>query len=467
MPIDPRIIGQLTAAQPVQPFNPLLSQEFALRMRQQQQAEQEQGLKTQLIQQQLEKSQQMRSIMQQTGGDLEKAYPMLVQVDPEHASAWLKEHREGQKAALDLQITQLKHHAAIVDTIGSLVNGVTDQASLDRARVRANALGFGSDDLPDVYDPGAIQQLRQQSLSVKEQVEQENKRLELARQTERDRLTGLNIESEIGSRALTREQATATAAETARHNRAEEGLAGQRLKQQGSEDTALALTPAGLDVTAENFFKTGQLPPMGMGKQGAAIRTKIINRAAELHPGMDLASNRAGFQADEGSLKQLQKSRDAISAFENTALKNIDTFLETAGRVVDTGSPMANRIARGVAGSMLGSKNQAAYDAARQVALNEVAKIVSNPNLSGTLSDSARHEVEAFNPDSATLAQSVAVMRVLKRDMANRAASYDAQLAEVKGRISGQKPTPAAPAAPSGGGGALTYQDYLKSRGQK
>jgi hypothetical protein len=97
---------------------------------------------------------------------------------------------------------------------------------------------------------------------------------------------------------------------------------------------------------------------------------------------------------------------------------------------------------------VLGSPDQAAYDAARQVALNEVAKIVSNPNLSGQLSDSARKEIEAFNPNSATLKQSVAVMRILKQDMSNRAAAYDTQIGEIKGRISGKKPadTTAAPA---------------------
>ncbi len=136
----------------------------------------------------------------------------------------------------------------------------------------------------------------------------------------------------------------------------------------------------------------------------------------------------------------LQKQRDAISSFENTALKNIDIFLDTAGKVVDTGSPLANTPVRAVTGKALGSPDQAAYDTARQVAINEVAKIISNPNLSGQLSDSARHEVEAFNPTNATLGQSVAVMRVLKQDMANRAQSMDQTLSEIRGRISKSEP---------------------------
>jgi len=202
------------------------------------------------------------------------------------------------------------------------------------------------------------------------------------------------------------------------------------------------LTPEGLDAVALSFAKTGQLPPMGFGKKAAELRTQIINRAAEMNPNLDLATNRASFQANEGALKQLQKQRDAIGSFEQTAKKNIDLFLEQAGKVVDTGSPMANALVRNVSGKMLGSPDVAAFNAARQVAVNEIAKITTNPNLSGQLSDAARKEVEGFNPASATLKQSVAVMRVLKRDMDNRTSALDDQISAIKGRIGGKASEP-------------------------
>ncbi len=240
-----------------------------------------------------------------------------------------------------------------------------------------------------------------------------------------------------------RQTAQASLDERTRADRVNEAIAKQREAREASQDVGVSLTSQGLDIAAENFAKTGQLPPMGMGKQGAAVRSAIINRAAQLHPDLDLASARAGFAADEGSLKKLQAQRDAITSFENTAAKNIDIFLTTAGKIVDTGSPMANGLARAVSGKMLGSPDQAAYDAARQVAINEVAKITSNPNLSGALSDSARNEVSNFNPSTATLKQTVAVMRILKQDMANRASAMDQTLATVKGRISGKGASPA------------------------
>lgn len=254
----------------------------------------------------------------------------------------------------------------------------------------------------------------------------------------------------------------AARAETLRHNKADEALSAGRLaverNKAGAENKPLDLTLGGLDAAALNYMKTGQLPALGMGDK--ITRKSIINRAAELGSGtgdpirtnLDLASNRAGFVADEGSLKKLQGQRDAITAFENTASKNIDQFLKTAGKVVDTGSPLLNAPLRAISAKLLGSPDQAAYEAARQVAINEVAKVTGNPTLSGTLSDSARKEVEAFNPSNATLGQTVAVLKLLKQDMANRADATDAAIGEIKKRIGGSQ-TPAAtsaPAAPAG-----------------
>jgi hypothetical protein len=255
-------------------------------------------------------------------------------------------------------------------------------------------------------------------------------------------------------------RAEAAQQETARHNRAMEGIDQQKAAQAAADVTKL--TPAGVDIAAQNFVKTGTLPALGMGDK--TTRQQIINRAAELSPGLDLASAKADYAANTDSLKGLQKQRDAIGAFEQTASKNIDVFLDTAGKVVDTGSPFINRLAREASGQLLGSENQAAYDAARQVAVNEVAKITSNPTLAGTLSDAARKEVEGFNPASATLGQTVRVMRILKQDMQNRTGALDDQIAGIKARIA--KGTPTAPSATPTGGGPVTAVTVTAPNGQ-
>lgn len=201
-----------------------------------------------------------------------------------------------------------------------------------------------------------------------------------------------------------------------------------------NSDDAVNLTDAGLDAAAHMYARTGQLPPMGQGRSSAGVRTRIINRAAELYPGLDIATNKAGFAADAGSLATLTKQLDAISAFEGTAQKNIDVFLERAKKVADTGIPLLNRPLRWAAGAG-GSADQTAYEAARQVAVSEIAKIVQNPNLTGVLSDSARHEIESFSPTSATLAQTMEVMKLLKRDMDNRKSSLENQRTSIQQRM--------------------------------
>lgn len=207
--------------------------------------------------------------------------------------------------------------------------------------------------------------------------------------------------------------------------------------QDDALDTAPTLTPEAKDIAARAWVlgDPSALSNLGMGKQGAKLRTEIMNRGAEMWKGLDLASARAAFRANQESLKKLQGQADAVTAFENTAAKNIDLFLEQAKKVADSGIPVLNTPIRWASGELLGSQNQAKYDAARQVAINEVAKVVSNPGLAGVLSDAARHEVEAFNPRNATLKQTIAVMDLLRQDMKNRSESYADMIADIQQRI--------------------------------
>lgn len=216
--------------------------------------------------------------------------------------------------------------------------------------------------------------------------------------------------------------------ETVRHNKTQEGM----------------LTPEALTQAAQMFAQTGQMPAMG---RDAATRKAIMNEAAKLSPNLDLAGNAAAYKANAASLKGLQENLDSVSAFENTANKNLDLFLQQAKKVVDTGSPFLNTPLRMVDQKLLGDKDMAAFSTARQVAVNEIAKVTSNPGLKGQLSDSARHEVDAFNPENATLAQTYKVAEILKQDMANRHQSYDEQIKAIKQRIS---PNAASTSAASG-----------------
>jgi hypothetical protein len=227
------------------------------------------------------------------------------------------------------------------------------------------------------------------------------------------------------------------AEEAARQVAAKQGaerlkLEAQRLSQ---EDVAPTLTPDAKALAAKQFAMTGQLPPMGIGKSGAKVRADIINAAAETYKNLDLPSQVAAYKANQTSLTAMQKQRDAVGSFESTALKNLDQFMGTAQKIVDTGSPLINKPLRELSGSLLGSPEMAAYNTARQVVIPEFAKILSNPSLSGQLTDNARKEVQDVLGPNATLKQIIEVAKVLKTDAGNRRTALDDQIKAIQQRI--------------------------------
>jgi hypothetical protein len=188
---------------------------------------------------------------------------------------------------------------------------------------------------------------------------------------------------------------------------------------------------------AQKFNVTAELPPArGFGKGTMA---KILNRALELKPGADIASAGAEYKATSASLKKLQITADAVDAFEATAGKNLDTFLELSRKLADTGSPLFNAPYRKFKEGVEGNPDMAAINAARATAVAEIGKVLSGGTGGGALTEGARHEVESLIKPDATLEQIAAAGNVLKRDMANRKTAVQAQLDEMRGRISGKR----------------------------
>lgn len=243
----------------------------------------------------------------------------------------------------------------------------------------------------------------------------------------------------------TGDRQAATATETARHNQEMERLRGAQITQ---SEAAPDLSPEALTLTAKQYAMTGQLPPMGMGKQGAEVRTKIINEAARIYQNLDLPSQQAAFAANKASLTNVTKTLDTLSAFESTAGKNLDQFLALADKIPDTGVPWLNQPLRSVDARVLGSADVAAFNAARDVALREITRVTNDPKLTGVVSDAARKETSALSPKDATFAQIQAVAKVLKQDMANVHSSMLAQRDDIQHRIATPPASAAPPAAP-------------------
>lgn len=191
-----------------------------------------------------------------------------------------------------------------------------------------------------------------------------------------------------------------------------------------------------LDMVARTYLRTGQLPPLGMGAAG--LRTKILDRAAQLDPNADVAGSAASYQSDKASLSKIQQNIDAVEAFSRTALKNADLALQAIEKVPDTGSPIANQFARAVANKALGSTDVQNFETAMAVAQPEFARVLSSGNVGGQmLTDAARRDMQAVISGNFTRKQLRGAIDMLKRDTENRRSEYQAQADAIKGRISG------------------------------
>jgi hypothetical protein len=200
------------------------------------------------------------------------------------------------------------------------------------------------------------------------------------------------------------------------------------------------MTDQALDQAAMKYLQTGEMPRMGFGAAGTVAVQKVMNRASELsqqYPNLyNLATNQASYKANQASLTNVTKALDTLEAFENTGLKNLQMFTGLASKIPDTGVPWINTPVRLLNEKAVGSANMAAVNAARAVALREIARVTNDPKLSGVLSDSARKEVEGLSPQNATFAQIKQVASILEQDMANVHSSLEQQKQFIAGRMS-------------------------------
>lgn len=261
--------------------------------------------------------------------------------------------------------------------------------------------------------------------------------------------------SQIAPMALTVEQQNTNAEQKERlafekEKLAFEAVKEKRIAQGGGAGGSTGFTEEALNQLADRFRQDGTLPT----RVSEADKHAIVNRSGERHPGEVIAANTAEYKANSATLGVLSKQQAAVEAFEKTALKNLDLFIEQAKNIPDVGVPWANRPIRWVAENLLGSEYIPAFRAAKQVGMTEIARVVSNPNLVGVLSDTAREEVLGLTENNATFASIKRVAGILRQDMANRKTSIDEQVNAIRRRLGSTtvdppSPTPAAAPTPA------------------
>ncbi len=157
----------------------------------------------------------------------------------------------------------------------------------------------------------------------------------------------------------------------------------------------------------------------------------------------DVVSGQAGFKADKASLAKITPQYDAVTAFEKTAIRNGDALVALADKVDASGVPVIEKWIR-AGRQATGDADVAKFNAQLFVYRAEAAKILTNPNLSGQLTDSARREVEDFMKPGASASQIKSVVELLKNDFENRKQTLEEQIGSIRARMR-SRVTPGAP----------------------
>jgi len=190
------------------------------------------------------------------------------------------------------------------------------------------------------------------------------------------------------------------------------------------------------------------------------FRAETAGRMAESRARMS-----AEARADASTLTRLTQSQSAIRSFENTALRNGEMLVELAKKVDRTGIPVVERWTRAGRKAILGDPDVTRFDAQVQLYRAEVAKILTNPNLTGVLTDTARREVEGFISGGSTAKQIAAVTQLLKRDFKNRDEAIEKERDVVIGRLHGEKSSEPKGDAGSSDASSMSDDDLKKKLG--
>lgn len=249
--------------------------------------------------------------------------------------------------------------------------------------------------------------------------------------------------------------------EKIRHEVAMEGQASKRTdayasdvanrRGRGESLAAAALPPLSketIDYYARQSLKGDSSWQVGLarGKVGQQLisavkdRVPVMAKESKTSP-EDAMANTSTYKAGQGAVNALEKQYQAVSAFQQTASRNGAALIKLAEKVDETGVPAIERWIR-AGRRATGSPDVREFDAQMQIYRTEAAKILTNPNLTGQLTDSSRHEVEEFlggNLDAASIKR---VIERLESDFSNRTDTLKLQIDSARNKQVGRTDPP-------------------------
>lgn len=175
-------------------------------------------------------------------------------------------------------------------------------------------------------------------------------------------------------------------------------------------------------------------------------RQQVMSKVTSLNSGEGISAREGAtapldIKANQASLNKMVPQLDAITAYEKT-MENIGGKLVDIAKAVDsTGVPVIERWIRAGKKSVAGDPDVTEFNSRMNTFRTEAARVINNPNLTGVLSDSARHEVEDMIPNSATAEQIERGVKVLISEGVTRKQNLQEQIDIARNRNkAGAKP---------------------------
>jgi hypothetical protein len=186
-----------------------------------------------------------------------------------------------------------------------------------------------------------------------------------------------------------------------------------------------------------------QIGPLPLGGRNAAQNKAIMDAVLQKYPGYDATkyagklttariADAADARAASGTLTKLVTQRGLVGSFEKLAVKNGRSLVALAKKLDDTGMPVIDRWLRAGRQAVAGDADVSEFNAQMLTFRTEAARILMNPNLTGPLTDAARHEVEEVLPQASNPEQIERVFNRLQTDFANRNEALDESIVDTR-----------------------------------
>lgn len=336
------------------------------------------------------------------------------------------------------------------------------QDTLSSVDVMANALGKAPNDpgllqakaaIQGEYDKGGPAGLR--AFNTSKALDARDRVSKFSQVNLGDKVVTIATNPVTSQPTITSEMATGVSpqAQLANNTKISEGA----LNRKASADNAKAarqaridelpqFTPEALQLMADKFRVTGELP--AVGNRAGNAKVAAVNKAAKDavaagQSGGDLVANQAQYKADKGSLAKQQASADTLTSFDKNLKGALGLLGPLAAKMQNGQIPGINHMSQLVS-YQGGDENIKAFKNQLLISMMDYMKMATaGSNITATeLSQGAQKKADELlttydNPG--TIANQMALML---KDAEIKAGSVKSTVAEVQGRLKGGNTAP-------------------------